>query len=202
VFKAWSVFSLNSVSVSVRCSIIDMKFFRKPETIDLPVAMSGVKLGDRLLVIGCSDPSLIARLALKVGLTGRACAVDESPERVAEAARLVERDGALIESAEARGSTVPYESDAFDLVVLRDTAAPADDARSRGAREALRVLRPGGRCLIVEGATSSGLLRRGSGHADASTAAVAALAAAGFAAVRPLAEREGLTFVEGVKRNA
>jgi SAM-dependent methyltransferase len=179
-----------------------MKFFRKPETIDLPVAMSGVKLGDRLLVIGCSDPSLIARLALKVGLTGRACAVDESPERVAEAARLVERDGALIESAEARGSTVPYESDAFDLVVLRDTAAPADDARSRGAREALRVLRPGGRCLIVEGATRSGLLRRGSGHADASTAAVAALAAAGFAAVRPLAEREGLTFVEGVKRNA
>ena len=180
-----------------------MKFFKRSQAIDLPVAMSGVKLGDRLLVIGCSDPSLIARLALKVGLTGRACAVDESPERVAEAARLVEREGALIESAEARGSTVPYESDGFDLVVLRDTAAPAEDVRSRGAREALRVLRPGGRCLVVEGASRSGFLRRStSGDAARSTAASAALTAAGFAAVRSLAERDGLMFVEGVKRNA
>ena len=197
------MFEARSVSSVTPVFVVEMKFFRRSETVDLPVAMSGVKLGDRLLVIGCRDPSLIARLALKVGLTGRACAVDESPERVAEAARLVEREGALIESAEVRGSIVPYESDAFNLVVLRDTAAPAGEARSRGAREALRVLRPGGRCLIVEGATRSGFLRRGSsGHADASTAGVAALSAAGFAAVRPLAERDGLTFVEGVKRNA
>jgi SAM-dependent methyltransferase len=180
-----------------------MKLFKKSETLDLPVAMSGVKLGDRLLVIGCSDPSLIARLALKVGLTGRACAVDESPARVAEAARLVERDGALIEAAEAKGLSVPYESEAFDLVVLRDSARPATDVRSRAACEALRVLRPGGRCLIVDGSTRSGLLWRSSpGHAgNASEAAVNALTAAGFAAVRALAEREGLTFVEGVKKN-
>jgi ubiquinone/menaquinone biosynthesis C-methylase UbiE len=179
-----------------------MRFFKKSDVIDLPIAMAGVKLGDRLLVIGCGDPALIARLALKVGLTGRACAVDEQPERVAEAARLVERDGALIESAEAQGSVVPYESDAFDLVVLRDSTQPAADVRSRAAREALRVLRPGGRCLIVDGSGRggvTGLLRRGP-SADSGEAA-GALTAAGFAAVRTLADRGGLVFTEGVKRN-
>ena len=97
-----------------------MRFFKKADVVDLPIAIAGVKLGDRLLIIGCDDPSLIARLALKVGLTGRACAVDESPERVAAAARFVEAEGALIETAEAKGSTVPYDAAAFDLVVIRD----------------------------------------------------------------------------------
>ena len=52
-------------------------WFRKSALESLPVAMSGVKLADRLLVIGASDPALAAALAAKVGLTGRACVVDK-----------------------------------------------------------------------------------------------------------------------------
>ena len=51
-------------------------FFRKTADESLAVSMAGIKLGDRLLVVGCSDPMLIARLAVKTGLTGRAHAID------------------------------------------------------------------------------------------------------------------------------
>ena len=37
----------------------------------LAVTMTGVKLGDRLLVIGCGQAKLVAQLALKPGLTGQ-----------------------------------------------------------------------------------------------------------------------------------
>jgi ubiquinone/menaquinone biosynthesis C-methylase UbiE len=180
-----------------------MKLFRTSHRVDLSVAMSGVKLADRLLVIGCADPKLIARLAVKAGLTGRACAVDESAERVASAARVAEREGALIEAAEAPGWTVPYEAAAFDLVVVRDSASPVAAARARALAESLRVLRPGGRCLIIEGSRRSGMAglfwRAPSAHGSPAATAARALAAARFVAVRTLAEREGLLFVEGVK---
>ena len=64
----------------------------------LAVSMAGLKLGDRLLVLGCGDPALIAQLALKTGLTGRACALDEDGARASRAARIVEREGALVET--------------------------------------------------------------------------------------------------------
>ena len=37
--------------------------------------MTGVKLGDRLLQLGCTDASLVAAISSKVGLSGRACAL-------------------------------------------------------------------------------------------------------------------------------
>ncbi|MBW8713960.1 MAG: NAD(P)-dependent alcohol dehydrogenase, partial [Acidobacteria bacterium] len=51
-------------------------FRRAAPTEPLAITMTGVKLGDRLLVIGAGDPRLIAALATKSGLTGRASVVD------------------------------------------------------------------------------------------------------------------------------
>jgi ubiquinone/menaquinone biosynthesis C-methylase UbiE len=170
----------------------------------LAVSMSGAKLGDRLLVIGCGDPALIAALASKSGLTGRACAVDASPDRVAEAARIAEREGALVETTTAPGWTLPFDGDSFDLVVIRDV--PAND-RGNAVSESRRVLRPGGRCMIIDTTSRGGLggllARRSTDDRQGeSDAARRALEDAEFVAVRLLAERDGLLFVEGVKRNA
>ena len=184
------------------------KWFRRSNLDPLSVSMAGAKLGNRLLVVGCGDPDLIARLGAKAGLTGRACAVDESPPRVAEAERVALREGVLIEAGTTTYSTLPFDAAAFDLVVIRDVLPTlTSDRRVAAVSEAHRVLRPGGRCLVIETVARGGLSglvgsSRPNDEYRATGGATSALGAGGFVAVRTLAEREHLVFVEAVKRNA
>lgn len=174
----------------------------------LAVSMAGLKLGDRLLVLGCGDPALIAQLALKTGLTGRACALDDDAARASRAAEIAEREGALIETVTAPWTALPLDAEAFDLVVMRDVLTQLDlHRRGPVLAEVLRVLRPGGRCIVVEGAGRAGLAallqaRAVNAEYASSGGASRALSAAGFRATRTLAERGGLRFVEGVKTAA
>lgn len=173
----------------------------------LAVSMAGIKLGDRLLVLGCSDPVLIARLAVKTGLTGRALAIDERETLSARAADVATREGALIETATAPWAALPLDANAFDVAVIHDVFSYLPAAgRLECVREVERVLRPGGRCLVIDVASRGGLgglTHRRSAHPDYGTSggAVTPLQSAGLRAVRTLAEREGLVFVEGVKGN-
>jgi ubiquinone/menaquinone biosynthesis C-methylase UbiE len=185
-----------------------MAFFRKSAPSDpLAVTMAGVKLGDRLLAIGLGDPGLTAALAAKAGLTGRACGVDADEARAKSAAAAIEREGVLIEASRAPWGMLPFDEGSFDVVVVRDVLMdlPAQ-ARALAACEARRVLRPGGRVIVVEAAPRGGLvgalLNRQKSDPDysASGGAVNALTRAGFVAVRQLAEHDGLTFVEGIRK--
>lgn len=181
-----------------------MKWIRKSNLEPLAVSMSGLKLGDRLLVIGCSDPALIAALASKVGLTGRACAVDENEQRAAEAGRAAEREGALVETAHAPGWRPPFDDSSFDVVVLREVLSKEAPGSRIAVQESRRVLRPGGRAVVIEGAGRRGLSALMAGAHTGTPAAgdvTAALESGGFVAVRTLAERGGMLFAEGVKRN-
>jgi ubiquinone/menaquinone biosynthesis C-methylase UbiE len=160
-------------------------WFRRSTLDPLSVSMAGVKLADRVLVIGCGDARFIAALAVKTGLTGRACALDESPERANQAKAIALREGALIESFSSPYHALPFDPDAFDLVVLREIPA----APTAAFEQARRVLRGGGRCMAI--------LPPPEGGADA---LLDHFRQAGFVAVRTLAEREGLVFVEAVKK--
>jgi ubiquinone/menaquinone biosynthesis C-methylase UbiE len=184
-----------------------MRWLRKTGGDPLAVTMSGVKLGDRVLVLGCSDPLLIAGVASKAGLSGRACALDESQARAAAAAAAVEREGGLIESFTAPWTALPFEADSFDAVVIRDVLPGlAPESRVRCAQETWRVLRAGGRSVAIDSAPRAGFgaLFSGRGANEqylATGGATHALGGGGFVAVRNIAERDGLIFVEGVKPN-
>ena len=184
-----------------------MALFRKLPGgfLDLAVSMVGVKLGDRLLQIGCGDGVLLAALALKVGLTGQACAADATPEGAARGEAGAARGGALVDIAVAPYHALPHPAAAFDIVVLHDVLAAARESDRRASMaEAVRVVRPGGRILIVDRTARTGLAAMlGQPAADpsyaASGGAQGALTSAGCIAVRTLSERAGFRFSEGVK---
>src|SRR5918993_1249558 len=173
----------------------------------LALSMAGVRMGDRLLMVGCGDPLLVAQLAVKTGLTGRAFATDVRPDLTAEAARVAPLEGALIETATAPWGVLPLESGTFDVAVIRHVfSGIPDPERVACAVDVRRVLRPGGRCVVIDVARRSGfggLLNRAAldpGYI-ARGGAVGVLEAAGFRAARVLADRDGFTFSEAARPN-
>jgi SAM-dependent methyltransferase len=114
----------------------------------------------------------------------------------------------LVEIEVAPPAPLPAADGAFDLAVLDDTGGLLGTMRAwdrvEAIRELLRILRPGGRVMIMGAATRGGfgalLTRAQSGPPfTASGDANLALRADGFKSVRTLAERDGIVFVEGVK---
>ncbi len=187
-----------------------MPLFKRPsEKRALSVAMIGVKLGDRLLQVGCTDASLLATISSKVGMSGRACVLVATDEEAGRARRGAERAGVLLEVEKAPPDNFPYEDRAFDLIVIDNQdgliARMKPEQRVAVLQQARRVLAPRGRIVIIERAPRAGLgalLGRAPAAADPhyrdTGGAITALRAEGFKAVRPLAERDGLSFFEGI----
>jgi hypothetical protein len=156
----------------------------------LQVSMTGVRMGERFLQIGCDDRALIGGLAAKVGLSGVAAAVVFSDEGAALARRAGEKVGALIDVQQTSPSSITVEPGAYDLVVVDDTAgsfARLDDGqRRRCLASAMEAARVGGRIEVIERVAQA-------------SRSEAELTQAGFKPVRVLAETDRWRFVEGLK---
>ena len=176
-----------------------MFFLRKSKQQEqLPIAMSGVRMGERGLQIGIDDPALVGAIAAKVGLSGHAAVAVADEAAAASARSAAEKAGVLVELHVGALHTLSCPSDSFDLVVMHAKsgwlAALDDTARQAVLREAHRVLRGGGRLIAIE-APSDPSPDRPAGTPDA-------LQLAGFKATRILAERDGYRFTEGLKPRA
>jgi ubiquinone/menaquinone biosynthesis C-methylase UbiE len=176
----------------------------------LPIAMSGVKLGERLLYLGSGRPGLFAALASRAGLTGRACAVADGAREAETLQNAAAREGVLVEIAAGASGPFPHDAESFDVAVIdgTDGSFGSMSAADRDHRlsEVVRVMRPGGRLLVVE--RLAGGIRSLIGGAPDTAAyrstggAKAALEQCGFRPVRVLAERERFRFTEGIKPGA
>ena len=178
------------------------KFFRQPAIDPLQVSMTGVRMGERFLMVGCDDPVLLAGLGAKVGLSGTAAAVVFDEHQAVRAKGAAAREGFLIEQRIWREGPIGVDEGAFDLAVIDDTqggfAGRNPVVRAAMLAEVHRALRQGGRLEVVEGLGSSGLFAKATMR-PSDYEAVKALEAAGFRPVRVLAEVPNFRFVEGLR---
>lgn len=178
-------------------------FRRRENPFTLIVGITGVKMGDRLVHIGCADAAQLAAIASKVGLSGRAAVIVPDTETGVRVERAASQAGVLVEVTVSPLTHLPLEDAAFDVAVVDDTTSGfshmAATDQSAVVRETLRVLRPGGRVMVVGSTVRTGLGARLQRAPEPSADPTPALQADGYRAVRILAERDGLIFYEGMK---
>ena len=122
-------------------------FLRKSRIEPLPVTMSAVRMGERVLQIGIDDPALASALAAKVGLSGNAAIAVTDDEGAARARSAAASAGVLVDVQVTPLAPLPFESGAFDLVIahsMHGLVSSLDaNARTAALREWHRVLRDG-----------------------------------------------------------
>jgi arsenite methyltransferase len=103
--------------------------------------------GENVLDVGCGPGFLLAEMAAEVGTAGRLIGIDVSADMLALARN---RCGqiATVELRQANALSLPFAAHAFDVVVSTQVYEYVADIVG-ALREAARVLRPGGRLLIV-----------------------------------------------------
>ena len=175
----------------------------------LAVTMSGARLGERVLQIGIDAPGIAAAIAAKTGITGLATIVVADQSAAATARAAVAESGALADVHVGPLNALPFADGAYDLVVIHSVSgllsSLAADLRGHMLAECRRVLRVGGRLLVLEAGSPTGLRalfagapkHEGQDHTAGGTAA--GLEAAGFRPVRALGDRQGYRFIEGLR---
>ena len=102
-----------------------------------------------ILDVGCGGGRTVNKLAA-LATEGRVCGIDHSRESVAVASKLNRQWIAMgrVEIVEGSVSQLPFPENAFDLVTAVETHFWWPDLPA-GMREILRVLKPGGKALII-----------------------------------------------------
>src|SRR5205809_2770595 len=123
-------------------------FQRRGDPFMLAVGMTGVKMGDRVVQVGCPHGARMAAIASKVGLSGQATVVVPDAASAARARKAALQAGVLVEVEVAPPTRFPVGDAAADLAVIDDTgglvgAMRAED-RVATVRETFRLLCPGG----------------------------------------------------------
>ena len=130
--------------------------FKRQDPYRVVVSMAGVKMGDRLLLVGCSHAGRFGAVAVKVGLSGRAAAIVPDESSAARARKGAADAGALIDLDVASPTELAVADADFDLAVVDDGAgaigALGPGERRRALAELRRVIRPSGRVVVI-GAT-------------------------------------------------
>jgi ubiquinone/menaquinone biosynthesis C-methylase UbiE len=119
------------------------------------VAMARLRPGDVVLDVGCGTGTLAIAAARSVGPSGSVHGIDASPEMIVRARKKAGKAGVDVDFRNGVVEALPYGDGHFDVVMstLMLHHLPRK-ARQECAREIHRVLKPGGRVLVVDFGTT------------------------------------------------
>jgi ubiquinone/menaquinone biosynthesis C-methylase UbiE len=115
------------------------------------VELGGVKPGDAVLDIGCGTGSLAIEAAKVVGPKGSVVGVDPSDEMVGRAQAKGRRSRTNVRFQKGIAQELPFADASFDVVLCTFVLHQLPhEAWHKAKTEAARVLKPGGRLLLVD----------------------------------------------------
>jgi ubiquinone/menaquinone biosynthesis C-methylase UbiE len=120
------------------------------------LSFAKLKPGEAVLDIGCGTGTVALLAKQRVGPEGRVDGIDASTEMIARAVAKARRAGLSVGFSNATAQALPFKDGEFDVVLstLMFHHLPKK-GRAEFGREVLRVLKPGGRVLIVDFAKPS-----------------------------------------------
>ena len=164
--------------------------------------MVGARPGDSVLFCGAGRPDLAGAVGAVTGLNGQTTVVDRQEGAAKRIAAGAKDAGALVDFEHAPLTMLPFDAGQWDAVVLPEGLAVLRDQATAILSEAVRVLRPGGRLVVVDRVSRPGLFglfRTPDASATPAESTTSALSAAGLRGVRMLAQVEGFRYIEGTR---
>jgi ubiquinone/menaquinone biosynthesis C-methylase UbiE len=115
------------------------------------VALARIQPGERVLEVGCGTGDVALAASAYAGPSGAVAGIDPSPEMIAVARAKAARAKRAVDFQVGVIEALAFPDGAFDVVLssLMMHHLP-DDLKSQGLAEIARVLKPGGRLLIVD----------------------------------------------------
>ena len=122
---------------------------RHSKVTDWGLSHASIGKQDIILDVGCGGGRTVSKLA-SIATQGKIYAIDHSPESVSMAIRMNKPwiDVARVEIREASVSRLPFSDGLFDVITAVETHFWWPALRT-DLREVLRVLKPGGRLVII-----------------------------------------------------
>jgi ubiquinone/menaquinone biosynthesis C-methylase UbiE len=167
-----------------------------------PLSMIGARPGDSVLFVGAGRPDLAGAVGAVTGLNGQTTVVDRQDGAAKRVAAGAAASGALVDYEDAPLTMLPFDNGSWDAAVLASGLAVLGGTAAAVLSEAVRVVRPGGRVVVIEAVSRPGLFglfRTPLESVQPPETTTGTLAAAGLRGVRLLAEVEGVRYFEGTK---
>jgi len=113
------------------------------------IELANVQRGQRVLDLAGGTGDLAAKFSKLVGETGKVVLADINPAMLQQGRNRLLNEGILVDYAQVNAEKLPFADNSFDVISIAFGLRNVTD-KSAALASMLRVLKPGGRVIILE----------------------------------------------------